>query len=173
MCGIGYAAAFITVSAFFRRSTSKETGLGYARHGHHRAVGTRGRVTSCAKRSSHEVFNSCFAARTRLQIIRIFDSILAPKLADFDVEVKPLAAHIAQATLRVSKLYRCTWICSTPVCRGGHDFSKESEKNRKSASVSSDLISRCRDRERERWTQRARHVACRVSAISGNANLPP
>lgn len=35
------------------------------------------------------------------QIIRIFDSILAPKLADFDVEVKPLAAHIAQATLRV------------------------------------------------------------------------
>lgn len=35
------------------------------------------------------------------QVIRIFDSILSPKLSEFDVEIKPLAAHIAQATLRV------------------------------------------------------------------------
>lgn len=47
--------------------------------------------------------------RPRLQVIRIFDSILAPKLADFDVEIKPLAAHIAQATLRVS-VYTQLWI---------------------------------------------------------------
>lgn len=44
------------------------------------------------------------------QIIRIFDSILAPKLADFDVEIKPLAAHIAQATLRVRL---CTYVVPT------------------------------------------------------------
>lgn len=41
------------------------------------------------------------AAGACSQIIRIFDSILSPKLADFDVEIRPLAAHIAQATLRV------------------------------------------------------------------------
>lgn len=35
------------------------------------------------------------------QIIRIFDSILSPKLAEFDADIKPLAGHIAQATLRV------------------------------------------------------------------------
>ncbi|CAM9233990.1 unnamed protein product, partial [Laminaria digitata] len=35
------------------------------------------------------------------QVIRIFDSILSPKLAEFDADIKPLAAHIAQATLRV------------------------------------------------------------------------
>lgn len=38
-----------------------------------------------------------------VQVIRIFDSILSPKLAEFDGEIKPLAAHIAQATLRVSE----------------------------------------------------------------------
>lgn len=38
-----------------------------------------------------------------MQVIRIFDSILSPKLAEFDGEIKPLAAHIAQATLRVSE----------------------------------------------------------------------
>eukprot|EP00752_Nemacystus_decipiens_P009956 g8879.t1 len=48
------------------------------------------------------------------QIIRIFDSILAPKLADFDVEVKPLAAHIAQATLRVYQASTETFL-PTPV----------------------------------------------------------
>jgi dynein heavy chain, axonemal len=35
------------------------------------------------------------------QIVRIFDAILAPRLADFDNEVKPLGSKIAAATLRV------------------------------------------------------------------------
>ncbi|CAN0120098.1 unnamed protein product [Ectocarpus sp. 6 AP-2014] len=48
------------------------------------------------------------------QVIRIFDSILAPKLADFDVEIKPLASHIAQATLRVYQASMETFL-PTPV----------------------------------------------------------
>ncbi|CAM9519888.1 unnamed protein product [Discosporangium mesarthrocarpum] len=35
------------------------------------------------------------------QIIRIFDSILSPKLADFENEIKPLGSKIVQATLKV------------------------------------------------------------------------
>ncbi|CAM9353290.1 unnamed protein product [Choristocarpus tenellus] len=35
------------------------------------------------------------------QVVRIFDSILSPKLADFENEVKPLGTKIAQATLKV------------------------------------------------------------------------
>ncbi|CAB1114177.1 unnamed protein product [Ectocarpus sp. CCAP 1310/34] len=48
------------------------------------------------------------------QVVRIFDSILAPKLADFDVEIKPLASHIVHATLRVYQASMETFL-PTPV----------------------------------------------------------
>lgn len=56
---------------------------------------------ACLLHLNPALYPALRVATVHLQIIRIFDSILAPKLADFDVEIKPLASHIAQATLRV------------------------------------------------------------------------
>ena len=53
------------------------------------------------------------------QAIRIFDSILSPKLAEFETDIRSLGAQIARATLKVRMTYRETFSVSEilPSCK--------------------------------------------------------